>query len=118
MEHFKQCPSCRQLWLTREAFLGDGEIELVGYQANFGKLVLGLLLFNHGTCQSTLAVPAERFTDLHDGPVFEERRTGRDDCPGYCLRRNELEICAAKCECAWVRRVLQIIRTWPRERAA
>jgi hypothetical protein len=118
METFKQCPSCAQRWLNREAFLSDDGITLIGYQVNFGKLELGLLLFNHEECQTTLAVPAGRFTDLHSGPVFEERRTGRDDCPGYCLKREELEACPAQCECAWVRGVLLVIRAWPRERAA
>jgi hypothetical protein len=111
---FKTCPFCGQTWTSREEFLADGDILLIGYQVNFEDLVLGLLLFNHGVCQTTLAVKAGLLKDLCIGPVFRERRTGEKDCRGFCLKRSELSPCPAECECAWVRGLMQVIRRWPK----
>jgi len=110
----KQCTCCGQLWRTRDAFLGDSQLEVVGYQVDFSDLLLGFFLFNHLACESTIAVPAGLFRDLYDGPVFSQRATGTEDCPGYCLRKSELASCPAKCECAYVREILQIVRRWPK----
>jgi hypothetical protein len=89
-------------------------LDLVGYQVNFDELTLGLFLFNHRVCKTTLSIRADLLRGLYIGPVFKERRTGQDDCPGYCLKSTELAGCPAECECAWVRRLLQIIRGWPK----
>lgn len=110
---FKECPMCDHAWETRDRFLGDAGLTLVGYQVHFEELTAGLLLFNH-TCNGTLAIEAGDFEDLYDGVVFVDRATGSDDCPGYCLHQDELEPCPAKCECAYVREVMQIIRNWVR----
>jgi hypothetical protein len=117
-DHFKTCPLCARIWPSREAFLADRDIQLVGYQVNYDDLVLGLLLFNHETCKTTLAIRALQLKDLYVGPVFKDRRTGQEDCPGYCLRNSELSSCPAECECAWVRGLLQIIRRWPKTAGA
>jgi len=113
-EPFKTCASCRTNWPTRQDFLGDPDLTVLGYQAHFDALELGVFLFLHGRCKTTVAMQAGKFTDLYDGPVFEERRTGQDDCPGYCLVETELRPCPAKCECAYVRETLQIIANWPK----
>jgi hypothetical protein len=112
--HFKTCPSCSQVWALREMFLEDADIEIIGYQVNFEQLMLGLFLFNHHTCKTTMAVQARQFRDLDAGPVYSQRKTGRTECPGYCLNTPELAPCPAECECAWVRRLLQVIREWPK----
>jgi hypothetical protein len=117
MTPFKTCPCCPQTWPTREAFLADPRLELIGYQVNFEKLELGLLLFNHAACRSTLAVHARFFRDMYGGPVFAERKTGAAECPRFCLRTDELGACAARCECAYIREILQIIRGWPKTAA-
>jgi len=111
---FKVCPHCSRTWPSREEFLSDGDISLVGYQVNFEALSLGLFLFNHSVCQTTLSIRAELLKDLFIGPVFKGRRTGQRDCPGYCLKRTELSDCPAECECTWVRALLQVIRRWPK----
>jgi hypothetical protein len=111
----KRCTCCGHVWPTRAALLGDPQLEIIGYQANFDDLLLGLLLFNHSACGSTIAVPAELFRDLYDGPVYSQRATGTANCPAYCLRQSELAPCLAKCECAYVREILQIVRRWPKE---
>lgn len=117
-DHFKTCPLCSQVWTSRDIFLEDRDIELVGYQVDFEEVALGLFLFNHNTCQTTLAIQARLLKDLYLGPMFKERKTGKEECPGYCLRRSALEPCPAECECAWVRGLLQIIRDWPKPHAA
>jgi len=115
MNAFKKCTCCGFSWLSREQFLCDTQVELVGYQVNFNNLRLGFFLFNHLTCKSTIAIAAGRFIDLYNGPVFAERLTGSDSCPGYCLHDDILQPCTARCECAYVREILQVVRNWPRD---
>ncbi len=110
---FKACPNCTVAWHRRNDLLADPDLELVGYQVNFESLAAGIFLFNH-SCLGTLAVPAEEFRDLYDGPVFTRRATGGADCPGYCLHVDELRFCPAECECAYVREILRKIRNWPK----
>jgi hypothetical protein len=114
---FKICPFCSKAWSTRDDFLTDSDISLVGYQADFEALALWLLLFNHSVCETTLAIRADLLKDLYIGPIFRGRRTGQEDCQGYCLKRSELSPCPAECECAWVRSLLQVIRRWPKPAA-
>jgi hypothetical protein len=111
---FKKCPACAFDWLTRDNFLKDPLVVIIGYQAHFEDLKSGLFLFNHHSCKGTLSIHAGAFTDLYDGTVFSERATGGEQCPGYCLHQNELRPCPAKCECAYVRQVIQLIKNWPK----
>ncbi len=115
MQVFKKCSCCEIPWFTRNEFLQDKNIELVGYQANFSQLELGFFLFNHLHCKSTLAIPAGVFSDLYEGPVFGERLTGAEPCPGYCLHEEFLQPCEAQCACAYVREIMQIVQDWPKE---
>jgi hypothetical protein len=112
---FKRCTGCGRVWRTRHAMLSDPDVALTGYQANFVDLQEGFFLFTHRDpgCGTTVAMPAARFTDLYEGPVFEERLTGTEHCPGHCLRRDDLVRCPAKCECAFVREVMDMIQHWP-----
>ena len=114
---FKICPVCDFPWPTREAFLRDPALKLIGYQVNFAKLKLGHFLFNH-SCKATLGVHANAFWDLYQGTVFMERATGGDQCPEYCLHQDVLDPCQAQCECAFVREILQVIKNWPGESAS
>ena len=66
MKIFKTCSCCKTPWYSRDEFLEDCDIDLVGYQVNFGDLVLGIFLFNHATCESTIGIPAGLFKDLHE----------------------------------------------------
>lgn len=103
---------CQKKWQTRGDFLTDQSLELNGYQVDFEKLEYGLFYFTHqvSECRSTLAIQTHQFLDLYEGEKYSERRTEEEDCPGYCLERNELERCEALCECAFVREIIQIIR--------
>jgi len=111
---FKKCSVCGFAWPSREDFLSDSAVEIIGYQVNFDHLTLGLFLFNH-SCNNTLAIQAGVFRNLYKGPIFEERATGSEQCPGYCLLQNELRPCPAQCECAYVRQIVQIIINWPKK---
>lgn len=108
---FKACTSCTAVWPTREDFLADPGVELVGYQAHFEDLQAGLLLFNH-TCHTTMALEVGDFQDLYKGPIFREHIRGQPDCPDFCVHQSNLRPCPAHCECAFVRAILQIIRNW------
>ncbi len=114
--HFKVCSTCRHTWDDRESFLADSALLLVGYQMNLRELEAGLFLFQHDTekCGTSLALKADQFVDLYDGPIFTERKTGSDECPEFCLYEEELGQCANACECAFVRKVLQIVQEWPK----
>jgi hypothetical protein len=112
MSVFKKCPKCEYTWESRENFLTDGNIEIIGYQANFFDLKMGLFLFNHTSCKTTMALEAANFTDLYDGPLLKGRKTDTDECPSYCLNTSELKACPAQCECAYVRDVIQIVKGW------
>ena len=93
---FKFCTTCTYKWDTRMRFLEDPAIHIIGYQVNFVELEQGLFLFNH-TCGTSLAIMAGEFKDLYDGPIFSERQTGSEECPEYCLIKDEIRPCPAKC---------------------
>jgi hypothetical protein len=95
------------------SFLSDPKLRLIGYQADVDEPMMGLFLFDH-TCGTTFAVLAGDFRDLYDGPMFVERLDGTKECGGYCLHRDNLRQCPAKCECAYVREILQSIMKWPK----
>lgn len=112
---FKKCTFCANIWPDRNEFLADPSVKLVGYQAFFdGDLELGLFLFNHLKCETTLAIQAKEFTDLYDGPVFSERLANTDRCSEHCMNQSDLQPCPNQCECAYVREVVQIVTDWPK----
>ena len=111
--YFKKCSNCGYIWKSRDRFLTDSNLEIIGYQVNFKVLTAGLFYFNHA-CKGTLAVHAHLFGDLYNGPIFQERATGGEACPGYCLHREELRRCPAECECAFVRELIQTIKNYPK----
>lgn len=61
-----------------------------------------------------MVLQAKDFLDLYSGGKYSERRTGQEDCPGYCLEKDQLDRCEVICECAFVREVLQIIKEHPK----
>ena len=109
---FKQCNKCGGQWETRDDFLADGEVEIIGYQVFFQNLRLGLFLFNH-SCGTTMAVKAEALLDLYTGPVYRERKNDGRDCPGRCLNKNITSPCSEECRCAFISRIIQIVKGWP-----
>ena len=108
---FKKCPKCGFEWASRDGFLIDDSAKIIGYQVDFTELMSGLFLFNH-SCNTTLAIKANDFADLYEGPVYKVRATGSDECPEFCLYQDELSPCPAQCECAHVREIIQIIKNY------
>ena len=108
---FKQCPACRTTWFDYTDFLADPCLQLIGYQALFENLSKGLFLFNH-SCGTTLSISVETLQHLYDGPVYTERVIGSKRCPRHCLIKSETRPCPAKCDCAHVRSIMQIIKKW------
>jgi hypothetical protein len=111
---FKICSKCAEKWRNRSDFLADRNLTLTGYMANFEHLELGMFLFDHKHCGTTLTVEASKFTDLYNGPVYQNNLFGTEECQEFCLDKNELGPCPAKCECAYVREVVNIVRNWER----
>ena len=113
MQFYKECLPCSYRWFSRDDFLSDSSIEIIGYQVDFENLLAGHFLFNH-SCGATLTLSVRNFNGLYEGPIFQERATGSDDCPGYCLYQDQLDTCHARCECAYVRNIIAIIKKWPK----
>ena len=109
MTTFNTCPNCNFIWQNRDDFLKDNDVTIIGYQVHFKHLIAGLFLFNH-SCKGTFSLKVNAFEDLYNGPVFTERATGSDACPGHCLHENRLDPCPAKCECAFVREIIQFLQ--------
>lgn len=116
-EAFKTCPNCKHVWLTLESFLNDPALELAGYQVHFDNLEGGLFLFSHNTpeCYTTLAIQVTQFKCLTDMPIVAKRTQQPDKCSKTCVRKGELGDCPVKCECNWVRDILQKIKDWEKE---
>ena len=118
MDMFKQCSCCDQLWGSKDDFLSDPKVAVIGYQSNFESLNDGLFYFNHLACLTTFAIKTQEFRALYDGPVYRERATGTEKCPQYCLQKDNLLPCLVKCECAYIRSILQRIKAWPKLQSA
>lgn len=115
---FRTC-SCGCQWSTREDFLNDPKISLVGYQVNYEHLREGFFLFNHlsNGCLTTLSIPAADFLGLYAGEIFTNRLDGTHECSGHCLHQSDLAPCPSRCECAFVREVVDMVTHWPKQSA-
>jgi|GEM_PF-5705649 len=69
---FKTC-SCGASWKTYTDLVGDKDITIIGYQANFRNITEGLFLFNHETCKSTLAIVVTEFLPMYKGKIYQEK---------------------------------------------
>jgi hypothetical protein len=108
---FKQCNKCGHQWETRDKFLSDKKIRVIGYQVFFEDLKFGLFLFNH-SCNTTIAIDTNLLLDLYDGPLFLERKQGSRKCPGRCLNENIASPCSSECRCAFISEIMQVIKNW------
>lgn len=108
----KLCPNCGATWCSIDDLLSDPGVVLIGYQPHFEQLQVGLLYFNH-SCGGTFTISAHAFEHLYAGPVFANSKTGSEECPGHCQQQSNLEPCPAECECAYIREIIQIIKSWP-----
>ena len=97
--NFKSCPSRNHSWESREDFLADNKLELVGYQVHFKTLEQGLFLFNHIACKSTISIQSGRFANLYNRPIYSKNMLGTDSCPEHCLFKTNLESPLFICLC-------------------
>ncbi|MEE4243650.1 MAG: hypothetical protein V2I36_19475 [Desulfopila sp.] len=111
-EIFKKCPMCATVWHDRKSFIDDNSLVLNGYQAHFDRLELGLFYFTHKVegCFSTMTVKAGHFYDLNPAIPHTGRKTLTEECPTHCLHKEDLELCSAQCECAFVRDLIGILQ--------
>lgn len=111
MAAFKTCPHCAHPWPTRRDFLDDPQVELVGYQSFIQDAVLGLFMFNHHSCGTTMTVRGARFEDLQQGPIYALRTASIPrEANEACLASEADEGCPHECECGYVARVVQVLR--------
>ena len=120
IKHFKTCACCQQSWPTRDEFLSDSDIKLIGYQPHFKNMEEGLFLFNHLSCRSTLSVISQDFRDLYTGPLYtinklDEEELNYDDCPDFCLFKHKMHGCLQQCERAFVSEIIQVLSMWKKE---
>jgi hypothetical protein len=76
---FKRCALCGKEWSSREEFLHDTEIRLIGFQkisenVQTANKVAGLLIYNHTKpiCGTTLSIPAQQLWIRALSPVGRE----------------------------------------------
>jgi hypothetical protein len=117
---FKSCAFCKKSWKSRDEFLSDTDITLLGYQPHFKNMEEGLFLFNHQVCTSTLSIISHKLRDLYTGPLytsdkFNSDKLNYDDCPDFCLFKYKMQGCLQQCERAFVSEVIQIITMWKKE---
>ncbi|MFP4458937.1 MAG: hypothetical protein ACLFSQ_05055 [Candidatus Zixiibacteriota bacterium] len=65
---FHKCPSCGKIWRTRDEFLDDPDLVVIGYQENYPQPGQGFFLFNHN-CGTTTGVSVDKFADLYYRPL-------------------------------------------------
>jgi hypothetical protein len=101
-------------WPTRGSFLWDADTVLIEYIVNFEQLAAGLFTFRHA-CGAVIAIKAEAFLDLCEGPFFRENKAHTSGCPGYCLYSREFRTCPNSCECASVRNLIPLITQFEKD---
>jgi hypothetical protein len=118
MKSYKTC-TCGFVWVSRDVFLSDPYVKLVGYQVNFEDLKAGYFMFNHlaGSCKTTLSLSAGDFFDLYDGPVFRMRSADKPECGKHCFHHGDLKSCPVQCECSFVRDILGVVNQWTKQAA-
>lgn len=110
---FVTCTQCGRSWPGREAFLSDPAVRLSGCQVDTDQPAASALLFDHlaSGCGTTMAVSVRAFADLHGGPKGKADWSKSGKCPGFCFDPRSLEPCPTECNSAYVRAVLQAVRS-------
>jgi hypothetical protein len=110
MSSFKVCPKCQYEWKTRDDFLKDPFISLIGLMADDDDYQMGAYLFDHrlpgNRCSTTLALYVNNFLDLYDGPDYKDLKAGSEECSGFCAKVDALERCNNKCRNAIAREIM------------
>lgn len=124
--YFKTCPLCSTSWYTIDDFIRDSEIEVIGYQPHPEKTGAGLFIFGHRHCNSSISVQLEALSDLQVcltqdadsvyiiGPDMIQEENSTEVCYTNCLRKTDSSNGNKRCECAYVREVIQLIKHLPK----
>ena len=111
MDPFKMCPKCAYTWKTREDFLEDPSICLIGFQASFEETESGYYLFNHSLrgnpCDTTLAMEVEVFLSLLTRTMFTDIKAKTPICEMHCSSVEDLSQCPVECKNAFAREIMQ-----------
>ena len=112
-EMFKLCNKCKTEWKSRNDFLNDSNIVMIGLMANNDNYKRGAYLFNHilpdGSCNTTIGLFVDNFLDMCSGEIYGQLKMGTDECSGLCVSIYELENCTAHCRNAIARIIMQEI---------
>ena len=97
-QEFKDCV-CGKTWKTRDKFLLDKKVKLVGYQPDLVNHKYNHFLFYHRAkgCSQFFGIRASSFSDLREKGCSKELCMGHDDCPGYCTDTLDLRVCSVAC---------------------
>jgi len=112
---------CRKQWATRQEFLADPNLRLLGLQAVPHHADGNLLMFEHD-CGTTVSVLAWRLRDLlppeQRGEEDLPSLYGSEQCSGFCNKLEELSACDLACSSARDRRLTLWVAEQKRKRAA
>jgi hypothetical protein len=113
METFKDCTKCKHAWTTRDEFLHDDEIVLIGFLANNDEFEKGAYLFNHvpagNTCNTSFGLYVSSFLDMYEGKIYDDLKMGTEDCSGHCAKIDVISNCHAHCRNAVAREIMHKI---------
>ena len=112
--YFKKCGNCQTMWVHYSDFLSDPSLTLRGYQVPDEGSGAGMFLFDH-SCKTSLSIPVREFNQLYAGPVLKEKAISTDACPEHCPQLHIAGKCHGTCQFAYVRKILQIIKSWPKK---
>ncbi len=117
---FRACGMCHKQWATRQDFIADPKLRLLGLQAVPHHADGNLLVFEHD-CGTTVSVLAWRLRDLLPAEDRGEEGLpllyGSEGCKGYCTRLEELSACDRSCSNARDRRLTLWVAEQKRKRA-
>ena len=111
-QNFRTCV-CGETWKTRDEFLRDKNVRILGYQPDFINHKYNHFLFQHRVkgCGDLFGIRASDFSDLREKECPNELCFGHDDCPGYCIDAFDLRVCSITCRNASDRKVASKIRS-------
>jgi hypothetical protein len=118
---FRTCGMCRKPWATRQDFITDPSLRLLGLQAVPDYPDANLLVYEHD-CGTSVSVLASRLRDLvaaeEPGEAELPLLRGSEECGGFCNRLESLEACGRRCRNARDRRLTLWLAEQQKGRAA